>query len=262
MTTTSWSTAWLDALASFSHPGRMRRGQQFADRRSIRNVEIKPGQVTANVKDGGQTFRVRLLIPLLDDDTWSRVVAKLATRALYSARLLGGELPPEVMDVFAEAEAPLFPEAAELQATCSCPDWEAPCKHTAGVYYALADRFDEDPFLLFLLRGRSKEQLLDMLRQQRQMTMAGENVEAAPEQQWHFVVPRLADTLDTFWDIGPSLEDVVFRLIPPPTPLPQLKRLGPSPFDQVNLIELLTPIYEAVTDQALTWAFAAPDQQP
>lgn len=261
MTSATWSIAWLDALAGFSHPGRMRRGREFAGRRSVRNLEIQPGEITANVREGAQTYQVRLQIPILDDATWLRVVARLAAQALYSARLLGGELPPEVMDVFAAEQAALLPEASELQATCSCPDWEAPCKHTAGVYYALAERFDEDPFLLFLLRGRSKEQVLDMLHQQRQAAIAAEvaaepltGTEAQPS------IPPLSASLDAFWDIGPSLDNVVFQLTPPSTPLPQLKRLGPSPFAQANLLDYLTPLYDAVTDQALAWAFAAPEQ--
>jgi uncharacterized Zn finger protein len=261
MTSASWSIAWLDALAGFSHPGRMRRGREFADRRSVRNLEIRPGEITANVREGAQTYRVRLQIPVLDAAAWARVVARLATQALYSARLLGGELPPEVMDVFGEEQAPLLPEASELQATCSCPDWEAPCKHTAGVYYALAERFDEDPFLLFLLRGRSKEQVLDMLHQQRQAAIAREGAsEQMASAEALVTIPPLSACLDTFWDIGPSLDNVVFQFTPPSTPLPQLKRLGPSPFAEANLIDYLTPIYDAVTDQALTWAFAAPEQ--
>ena len=49
--TTPWSEAWLQALASFSHPGRLRRGQQFADRRRVRRLEVKVGEIKADVKE-------------------------------------------------------------------------------------------------------------------------------------------------------------------------------------------------------------------
>ena len=46
-----------------------------------------------------------------------------------------------------------------LAPDCSCPDYADPCKHFAGVYYRLAGRLDGDPFLLFELRGLSRERL-------------------------------------------------------------------------------------------------------
>ena len=42
---------------------------------------------------------------------------------------------------------------------CSCPDYANPCKHIAGVYFRLARQLDHDPFLLFELRGLSRERL-------------------------------------------------------------------------------------------------------
>ena len=42
---------------------------------------------------------------------------------------------------------------------CSCSDWSNPCKHIAGVHYLLAAQLDQDPFLLFELRGLSREAL-------------------------------------------------------------------------------------------------------
>ncbi len=262
-TSSSWSHAWLEALAAFSHPGRLRRGQQFADRRRIRRLEIRPGEINADVRDGDQTYHVVIHIPVFDDATWEAVVRRLASQALYSARLLAGEMPPEVVEVFAEVGVTLFPVAADpetepLQATCTCPDWEVPCKHTAAVYYLLAERFDEDPFLLFLVRGRSKEQLLPMLRRYRQVETAEPVSMPVPE----FKVVPLAAVLDRYWDMGPSAGEVSLRITPPPTPFPQLKRLGPPPFDHLDLIELLAPIYETVTAQAMAWAFQNPEKTP
>lgn len=260
--TTSWSRAWLEALAAFSHPGRLRRGQQFADRRHIRRLEIRPGEIGADVRDGNQTYHVVIQIPVFDDATWEAVVRRLASQALYSARLLAGEMPPEVVEVFNEVGVTLFPVAADpqtepLRASCTCPDWEVPCKHTAAVYYYIAERFDEDPFLLFLVRGRSKEQILDMLRHYRQVEAAAP---LAPPTE--LKVSSLAEVLHSYWDIGPSADDVTFRIAPPPTPLPQLKRLGPPPFDHLDLLELLAPIYETVTKYAMAWAFQEPGKTP
>lgn len=255
---TPWSEAWLQALASFSHPGRMRRGQQFADRRRVRRLEVKVGEITADVKENDRWYHVTIQLPPLDDGTWAKIVERLASQALYSARLLQGEMPPEVVRVFDDSGAPLFPEAATLAASCTCPDWEVPCKHVAAVYYLLAERFDEDPFLLFLVRGRSQEQLLAMLRQQRQSTGSQEPMTYEETYQ----APPLEQVLGTFWDAGLGIQQVIFHISPPLTPLPQIKRLGPQPFPNVNLLELLAPIYETVTAKAIDWAYQVPGQEP
>lgn len=250
----SWADAWLDALTSFSHPGRMRRGRQFATLSRIRRLDIKPGQVRAKVKDGNHTYDVDIRLTPFDDATWDRITKELASQALYSARLLAGEIPPEVVEVFDEVGAPLFPRTDVLQASCTCPDWEVPCKHIAGVYYLLAEAFEEDPFQLFLLRGRSKEEFLTALRQYRQVAT---EIEAADSSE-DFESPPLEETLSHFYDIGPSMEDVRFNINPPPTSLPHLKRLGPPPFTNVDLVTLLSPVYEIVTETALDWAYRKP----
>ena len=167
-TAISWSDAWIEAIESFSHPGRMRRGRRFVARNKIRRMQIEPGEVNAKVKDGNNSFKVNIKVEPLDDASWEKIIDKLASQALYSAKLLSGEIPPEVIAVFDEIDTPLFPQ--DLQASCSCPDWEIPCKHIAAVYYQLAENFEEDPFQLFYLRGRGKEDFLTALRQQRQTT--------------------------------------------------------------------------------------------
>ena len=96
--------------------------------------------------------------------SWSRWPDKPG----YAARLLAGELPHEIEDVFAEAGAALFPErGSHLITSCTCPDWATPCKHAAAVCYLMAEAFDDDPFLLLAFRGREREALLAELRARR-----------------------------------------------------------------------------------------------
>ncbi|MCP4165986.1 MAG: hypothetical protein GY759_08860 [Chloroflexi bacterium] len=247
----TWADAWLDAIASFSHPGRMRRGRRFAERGSIRKLDVRPGEISAKVKDGTHTYDTSIQIEPLDDATWETIIEHMASQALYSARLLSGEIPPEVVEVFEQVGVSLFPEAEALQAGCTCPDWEVPCKHIAGLYYVLAERFEKDPFLLFFLRGRSKEDLLSALRYYRQPRIdAGDS-----DLEEGYVSPPLAESLNDFYEIGAGLKTVSFNISQPQTPMPQLKRLGPPPFTQLDLVTLLSPIYTAVTESALTWAY-------
>jgi uncharacterized Zn finger protein len=100
----------------------------------------------------------------LPELVWSEVVGRLAGDVRLGARLLAGEMPPEVEEVVEAAGAHLFPDRyRELETACSCPDWSNPCKHVAAVHYLLAEELDRDPFLLFRLRGRERERIIEEL---------------------------------------------------------------------------------------------------
>ena len=67
-------------------------------------------------------------------------------------------------DAARSAGIALFPKTwSQLDCRCNCPDWENPCKHLAAVLYVFADQLDDDPWLLFTWRGRSRDQLLEHL---------------------------------------------------------------------------------------------------
>lgn len=251
----SWAEAWIDALAQFSHPGRMRRGRQFADRKHIPQFVVRPGEVLAKVKEGDAVYDVHIEVEQLDDETWDKILSILASRAIFSARLLAGEMPKEVAQVFEEVHAPLFPQADELHASCTCVDWQVPCKHLAGLYYWLADRFEEDPFLLFQLRGRSKDDVLSALRSHHQ---TGHDTEAEVIEE-DFPTPALADSLPNFWDMDEASDAISYNISPPSISLPHLRRLGAPPFTQLDLINLLSPIYQQVTEVAHKWAYQETD---
>ncbi|NOZ72133.1 MAG: hypothetical protein GXP38_09500 [Chloroflexi bacterium] len=251
----SWADAWIDALAQFSHPGRMRRGRQFANRKHIAQFVVRPGEVLAQVKEGNAVYDVHLEVEQLDDETWDKILSILASRAIFSARLLAGEMPKEVVHVFDEVNAPLFPRAEELHASCTCVDWQVPCKHLAGLYYWLADRFEEDPFLLFQLRGRSKDDVLTALRSHH---LASQEAETERHEE-EFPTPTLLESLNTFWDIGESIEAVSFNIKTPSITVPHLRRLGAPTFTQLDLINLLSPIYQQVTEVARKWAYQETD---
>ncbi len=254
---TTWSDAWLEALLAFSHPGRMRRGRRFARENLIKNLDIKPGKIDASVKDGKKLFDVEIQVPPLDDASWEKIIDELASQAIYSARLLSGDIPPEVMEVFDEAGASLFPSANDLEASCTCPDWETPCKHIAGVYYYLAEQFEKDPFLLFYFRGRSKDELMDALRAHRTRS----HPEAEGASVTVFRDRPLEQQLDHFWEIGPELSDISFTIAKPSLPMPDFKRLGRPPFTDIDLYSLLKPIYETVTDKTISWAYQKTDKK-
>ncbi len=177
---TWWGQRWISALERLGaqYDNRLPRGRTYARKGTVHDLDPAPGQVTALV-DGSrrQPYRVVITLKEFDDDTWEAIVDALARQVRHAAELLGGRMPEHVDDTLRDVGVSLFPTAADLQTSCSCPDWANPCKHVAAVHYVLAARFDDDPFLLMALRGRDRDSLLAGLRARR----AGGAVTAAVE---------------------------------------------------------------------------------
>lgn len=162
MADTWWSKRLVDLLDSYGLGARMQRGRRYARQGQLVSFDVQPGLVVAQVQGSRSTpYLVSVQFPALDDQQWERVQHEIDATLQFAARLLAGEVPADLEDVFARAGVPLLPRRwNDLRASCSCPDWEIPCKHVAAVLYVLADRLDDDPWLLLLWRGRTREQVL------------------------------------------------------------------------------------------------------
>ena len=161
-----WSKRFLAVLESLAIGGRLNRGRSYARAGQVLALDVSPGLVRSTVQGSRpQPYQVTVRLAPYAEPVWQQVEAALAGQALFSARLLAGEMPAEIEEVFAAASSPLFPSAArDLTMVCSCPDWQVPCKHLAATFYLLAERFDDDPFQILLWRGRNRQTLLDNLR--------------------------------------------------------------------------------------------------
>ena len=167
---TWWGRAWVEALEHRARldPNRLPRGRSYARWNMVSRLEVGRGEVRAVVQGSrAQPYAVRVRVRQFGDDEWEQVFAAIASRAANAAALLDGELEPGVAEAAAAAGVDLLPGAGELQPRCSCPDWADPCKHSAAVCYLVADQLDADPFALFLLRGRDREQVMAGVRHQR-----------------------------------------------------------------------------------------------
>jgi uncharacterized Zn finger protein len=244
-----WSRRFIDVLESFGMTGRLARGRNYARRGQVIAFEISCGYVTAQVQGSRpKPYTVRIQVTPLTKPQWRTVEQALAAQALFRAKLLAGEMPPEIEEVFAACGTPLFPRSArDLDMSCSCPDWGVPCKHLAAVCYVLAEAFDADPFGILAWRGRGRDDLLAALR------LTGREDE--PARPLIDVTDRpLAECTADFWSPGMSAQRL--RALPPaPAAAPDLLlRTFEPPRVQVRgsaLIALLAPAYDRL---------AAPDE--
>nr|WP_324618012.1 SWIM zinc finger family protein [Streptomyces dysideae] len=128
-------------------------------------VTVAPGKVNAAVQGSRpRPYRSSVHLPVLTDPQWDTLLDTIAARAGHLAALLDDEMPAELVDDARHAGVPLLPLPTELDPECSCPDWGYPCKHAAALCYAIAATIGTDPFVLFALRGRGREEVFAQLR--------------------------------------------------------------------------------------------------
>lgn len=175
-----WSKRFLAVLESFALGTRLTRGRAYARKGQVISLDVEPGVVRAAVQGSrARPYQVTISFEPLHELIWAKAEIALSEQALPSARLLAGEVPPELEEIFADAGAALFPTSVkDLAQRCSCPDQQVPCKHLAATFYLLAEEFDADPFLILRWRGRDREALLGRLRELR--SDAGPNDSRAP----------------------------------------------------------------------------------
>jgi len=159
---TWWSGRFVEVLEGIGLGNRLQRGRNYARKGQVISLDVGAGMVRARVQGSRvEPYRVRIGIAAFGEPEWARLERVLAGSAWYSAKLLAGEMPVGIEEVFAAQGLPLFPATAgELSMDCSCPDWEVPCKHIAAAFYLLAEAFDADPFTILAWRGREREDLL------------------------------------------------------------------------------------------------------
>ncbi|WP_405894825.1 SWIM zinc finger family protein [Streptomyces sp. NBC_00104] len=163
---TWWGQAWVAALEdSTLDAGRLSRGRTYARKGMVGPVTVAPGKVSAAVQGSRpRPYRSSVHLPVLTDPQWDTLLDTIAARAGHLAALLDDEMPAELVDDARHAGVPLLPLPTELDPECSCPDWGYPCKHAAALCYAIAATIDTDPFVLFALRGRGREEVFAQLR--------------------------------------------------------------------------------------------------
>lgn len=257
-----WATRWIEAMECLIDTNRLRRGRTYARKGQVIAIEETKGGMAARVQGSRRTpYKVSIQVKPLSDAQWEKVIDALAGQALFTAQLLAGEMPQDIEEAFAAAGVSLFPdEGSDLVTDCSCPDWANPCKHLAATHYILGEQFDEDPFLLFRLRGRSQEQILEAMRQRRADQQADFEDEFE-EEEAEEIVP-LEETLPSFWEMNEPLEPFPVTIKPPPIALPILKRLGEPAFMAGDSLQSqLGPVYQAVTKKALAVAFGDGEEQ-
>ncbi len=267
-----WAQRWIDVLESFGWVRRLARARTYAREGNVLSIDFKGAKVAARVQGTApDPYKVSLSLDPFEDDQWGYVIESMAQRAIFSAKLLAGEMPQNIEEVFTANGLSLFPFTKfDIHSKCSCPDPANPCKHIGAVYYLLGDRFSEDPFVLFQLRGRTKEQIIEALRQIRSAGSTDQGIAEASEDSLDVstAAPTVGSgvplAIDQFWHYTEQLESSLVVIAPPPTSETVLDVLGAIPFkaevasdgaiapsDAPAAMDYLKTVYQAASQQAI-----------
>ncbi|MFH8791008.1 SWF or SNF family helicase [Streptomyces sp. NPDC017941] len=162
---TWWGQAWMKALEDTALDlAQLKNGRRLARAGSVGAVSVRPGRITAVVRDkDGTRHRSDVLLQELSDDEWDRFLGMAVERAGHIAALLDRDMPPHLLEDAAAAGVELLPGIGDLEPECDCEAWDH-CGHTAALCYQVARLLDQDPFVLLLMRGRGERRLLDELQ--------------------------------------------------------------------------------------------------
>ncbi len=244
-----WAKRWIAVLEGFNIGARLGRGRSYARQGQVLSIDIAKGKVKAKVQGSRpQPYSVTIAMKPLSEKDWAKLIKALSGQALYTAKLLAGEMPADIEQAFDKAGLSLFPKRLnDLGTECSCPDWSNPCKHVAAVYYLLGEEFDRDPFLIFRLRGLDRSELLARLGP----SAEPEHAVDAPAQ------PEVSEPLPadakSFWSMGSLPEDLFSQVALPPVVAAWPKRLGNFPFwrGSEQFLDALETAYQPASQHGL-----------
>lgn len=227
---------WFAAIAG-GPEANLAEGLDYARAGQVGTFNVEPGRVAASVQGRSpRPYETTVAVLPLAPAEWDQVVATMAGEALWSAKLLTGELPSAIDSVFLGVGRSLLPAPAELAVRCSCADRAArpdvACKHLVAVACLLAERIELEPLLCFTLRGLDGQRLLERLQEARTIATRGAStahshpsvVEVVP------APPPLERCLRDFWRPGPRLDELGGLDAEERIPHALLRRLGPTPF--------------------------------
>ncbi len=252
---TWWASRWIKVLESYSYEwsNRLQRGRSYAKRGQVLDYAAIKGAIKAKVQGSRpKPYRITIEIKALSDSDWENVVRHLSSKAIFSARLLSGEMPENIEETFKAAGASLFPKSPkDIKAACSCPDVANPCKHIAAVFYILAEEFDRNPFMMFQVRGRDRGSLLSELRNRRTGKVSEIAAVESKPKEYDFNPSK-------FWKMGgDKIRSLTVPIEKSPIELSVLKRLGPPLFWRAkkDFIKEMAMIYKLVSERAMKVAY-------
>lgn len=246
---TWWSSRFLRSLERLGLSSKLHKGREFLKEGHQLRLEVSTSGVSARVTDKKE-YLCRIEFAPLTDWEWEESLERLAFQDLSAAALLvTGRLPPHIEDFFTPVGRRLLPsQNRDLELFCSCRAPSLPCQHLAASAYAFAEQLDKDPWLLFLVRGRSAQSIKTSLSERWNRGLDGV-MQAEDKSSLNLIEPLTKD-IDLFW--GGALSCDPSWDISDEKAYPTIDRLGvPEPkVDHKLWQEVLNEFYSCLAKRA------------
>ena len=263
-----WGQKFITAIENLTDSGRLSRGRSYARGRKVKGFDIDGNLVTAQVRGSVNPYfgvhkeplyHITIEFQPLSAAKWSAAVAEMASKASVISRLLLNEIPDDIEKTFQSLNLNLLPGSQkDFKTSCSCPDWSNPCKHIAGVYYLVAAELDQDPFLLFELRGLPRENLIKELSKSslgQALSAELQSTQSVPQPAAAYYAPLetlpAGDEINLreFWQGKKQLPQAMETFSESPVSAIQVKKQGDFPafwHRDNSFIEAMEMLYEQV----------------
>ena len=137
------------------------RGRALAQSGRLGAIVVLEGMASAVVDPGSSNpLMAQVKVDRLDVKAWTTFAREATRESGNVAALEAGELPIDLVEHADEAGVELIPGPGDIESACECEASAQPCVHSLALLYQLAWQVDSDPYVLMLLRGRTREDLL------------------------------------------------------------------------------------------------------
>jgi uncharacterized Zn finger protein/ketosteroid isomerase-like protein len=158
---TWWGTAFVRSVEESAYGASdLRAGRALARSGRLGAIMVLTSMASVVVDAAGasrDTDRLMAQVKVEPLTDWTAFVDEAARESGFVAALEAGQLPADLVEHADQAGAELLPATSDFETACECAAWTQPCPHVLALLYQLAWQIDRDPYVLMLLRGRTRE---------------------------------------------------------------------------------------------------------
>lgn len=230
---------------------------QIIKKRKLLDFYILPSMITAKIQDeNGKMHFVEIRLKDVSNDDWQWLINRVSKKAIYLASLLNGELNADLCNILEETK--ILPMSInEYRISYDYKETTELNLHITAALLKLSEKIQEDPFSIFLLRGKGRDEiLLDIKRQRELMIQTKESLQKKPVNIEGKEIKISQSQLENYWKHSSSLLKLSYSLRADDLPAAILKRLDSLPLNgfEEQADRILEDAYNYITTRAQAYA--------
>jgi uncharacterized Zn finger protein len=235
------------------------KDQTVKDHTKIRISDLffSPGIVTgrvyeSNVGNSSNSFRVQLSVETFDDQSWNVITQTVAKSALFLGSLINDKLPEKFVTTLAALDLTLIPS----ECTTKCESKRFTSTYISLFLSKLLERFEAEPTLLLVLRGKPSSELIQQALQVREeLSLNNPTSENSAFEQLVNSTP-IVITEERFWKANEEIFTFAYDIKADELPASLLRRLGPLRGDSEEIESLFEEAYGDIARQAQAYGLS------